>query len=422
MKKFYLIAAAAAAVLVAGCAKNEVIQTQGPGDAVSFGVYIPKTVTKAGTAGEMTTTTLQTTGFGVFASATTGVYAGAGTMNFMYNQLVSYSTSTWGYTPVKYWPNQIQSGNTDSQPATAFAADYVSFFAYAPYVADPSSDATYGITAFTANSATGDPKVTYKVSDDLTKSVDLLWGVYKNTSDVDANGEWTTVASTTNTLYAGKAYKDLQKPALNTPIHFYFYHALSQLRLTAQAAYNQVAAGGTAKDGVKITISKVQVTVPGMYTQADLNLNNTTKRTPLWVNESGSSDLVLTVEGENLNAAIKDGGAKLASSQPDGVVGGSATNVITGGKYFTIIPKSGSVNVTVKIWYYVTTDDNKLALGYSRVENVIEKSLTFASGFAGNTRNTINMILGIGEVKLEATVEDWTESEEKDINLPINNN
>lgn len=420
MKKLFLFAALAATVF-ASCGKNEVFEKKTEkGTPVSFGVYIPQT--KAGTVGEMTNTKLQETGFGVFAAATTGAYAGSGTMNYMYNQLVSYSTS-WSYTPVKYWPNQIQAGNTDSQPATAFAADYVSFFAYAPYIADPTSgDTSYGITAFTANDDTGDPKVTYKVSNDLAKSVDLMWGVYKNTVTPDTDGSWTTVAGTTNTLYEGKAYKDLQKPALNTPIHFYFYHALSQLRLTAQAAYNQIGVGGTAKDGVKITISKVQVTVPGMYTQADLNLNNTTKRTPLWENTSGNSELVLTVTGDNLNSVIKDGGAVAASSQPTGVIGASATDVITSGKYFTIIPKSGSVDVTVKIWYYVTTDDAKLELGYSRIENVIQKSVTFTTGFAGNTKNTINMILGIGEVTLEASVEDWTTSDNKEINLPVNNN
>jgi len=127
------------------------------------------------------------------------------------------------------------------------------------------------------------------------------------------------VAGTYNTPTNGFPYLNLQKPAIGTSIHFYFKHALSQINLQAVAAYNQVAAGGTAKDGVKITIEKVELTVPGMTTTATLNLNNTTANTPLWEGATGTTDLALTVSGDNLNAALKDAGAVTAASQPAGV-------------------------------------------------------------------------------------------------------
>ena len=405
--------AAVAALVLSACAKIETIETN---EAITFGAYSGNAVTKAGTAGEMTTTSLQTAGFGVFAYQTTGNYSASATPNFMYNTKVS--TSSWTYSPIKYWPNQIQAGNTDSQPATAYQADKVSFFAYAPHVAAtastgvPTGDVTSGITALTSNATAGDPKVTYKVTNDLDNQVDLLWAV----SRADT---WTNVAGGDNTPTDGLPYLNLQKPAIGTAIHFYFKHALAQLKLQAVAAYNQVAAGGTAQNGVKITISEVVLTVPGMTQTATLNLNNTAADTALWENASGSTDLTLTVSGDNLNAALKDGGAVTAATQPAGVTG-TATDVIVSGKYYTLIPKATSTTVNVKVTYYVTTDDAVLVGGFSRVENVISKDVTFTSGFAAGTKNTIKMTLGISEVKFEAEVEDWADGTTQTVDLPIN--
>ncbi len=404
--------AAVAALVFSACAKIETIETD---EAITFGAYAGNSLTKAGAYGEETTTSLQTNGFGVFAYQTTGDYSASATPNFMYNTKVS--TASWTYSPIKYWPNQIQNGNTDSQPATAYQADKVSFFAYAPHVAAtaatgvPTGDVTSGITALTTNATAGDPKVTYKVTNDLDNQVDLLWAVSKGAA-------WTNVAGTTNTPTSGKPYLNLQKPAIGTAIHFYFKHALAQLKLQAVAAYNQVEAGGTAKNGVKITIKEVVLTVPGMTQTATLNLNNTTADTALWENASGSTDLTLTVSGDNLNAALKDGGAVTAASQPAGVTG-TATDVIVSGKYYTLIPKAASTPVNVKVTYYVTTDDTDLVGGFSRVENVISKDVTFAKFDAG-TKNTIKMTLGISEVKFEAEVENWADGTTQTVDLPIN--
>ena len=135
-------------------------------------------VTRAGYKGAITTTELKevgtgkTNGFGVFAYFTgsdtynTYNYNNASTLhvaNFMYNQQVKWQTGTeyegyvngegtggsagaWTYTPIKYWPNEVQNGSVDDQnndaandPATGSSTygGNVSFFAYAPYVALP---------------------------------------------------------------------------------------------------------------------------------------------------------------------------------------------------------------------------------------------------------------------------------------------
>ena len=414
-----MILAAVAALVLSACAK---IETEKPvfDEAINFAAYTGNALTKAGAPNEMTTDSLKSAGFGVFAYQTTGTAAIA-TPNFMYNTKVS--GASWAYSPVKYWPNQIQAGNTDAQPATAYQADKVSFFAYAPYVAVTASSgavtgsADEGIIALTANSASGDPKVTYKVTDDLDKQVDLCWGVVNPSADQ----VWSTVAGTNINLAKGMPFIGLQKPAIGTAIHFYFRHALAQINLKAVAAYNQVAAGGTAQSGVKITIDTVKITIPGMTDKAVLNLNNTAANTPLWEAAAGATteNLTLVIKGDNINSDLKDGGDVDAATQPTGVTASEA-EVITSGKYFTVIPTDADKTVNVKVSYYVTTDDADLKDGYSRVQNVISKDVTFTGGFAAGTKNTIKMILGVSEVKFEAEVTDWATGSTVSVDLPKN--
>lgn len=418
MKKIFTLAAVAALVLSA-CAK---IETEKPvvDEPIAFGAYAGNALTKAGAYGEETTTTLQTNGFGVFAYQTTGAYSKTESKpNFMYNTKVS--TASWTYSPVKYWPNQIANGGTDSQnpKAQATQADMVTFFAYAPHVAATAASGAVastdeGIIALTNNETAGDPKVTYKVSANLDKQVDLLWAVSKGET-------WTNVAGGTNTPTTGFPYLNLQKPAIGTSIKFYFKHALAQIKLQAVAAYNQVDAGGTAKDDVKITIEQVKLTVPGMTDKMALNLNNTDANTPLWeaVDGSTTSNLELTVATANIVDALKYQGAKV---QENTGVTGTAADVITTGKYFTVLPKTGSTAINVEVTYYVTTPDSDLKGGYSQVKNVISHDVTFASGLVAGTKNTILMKLGVSEVKFDAVVDPWADGTDSTVDLPINNN
>ena len=407
-----MIIAATAAVVLSACAKIETpYKANELDEALAFGVYVPKT-TKAGSAGEMDNTKLQATGFGVIAYEQAGGYDASIKPNFMYNQEVTYSSSVWSYSPIKYWPNQLtNAGVTDAQSANSQDIHTVSFFAYAPYVETPGG--TEGIIAMSAKNATGDPTVTYKVSDDLDKNVDLVWGT--------SNGAtWTNVAGGDNTVAEGLPYIDLQKPTVGTKVHFKFYHALAQLNLSAVASYNQQAAGGTAKNGVKITIKEVKLTVEDQLDEAVLNLNNTTAKQPKWdVTGATAADLVLTVDGDKLHTDVKDAGAGLASAQPKGVIATEGP-VLATNKYFTLIPKTDATDVTVKVTYYVTTDDENLDDKYSRVENIIYKTINFPHGFAAGTKNNIKMILGISEVALEGEVVNWETGDTIEVYLPQN--
>lgn len=434
MKKFYLIAAAAAAVLAAGCAKNEVIQNQGPGDAVSFGVYVPKTVTKAGATGTITTdgtggtTSLQSTsvGFGVFATYSNGgSYSETIGPNFMYNQKVTWTAPVadpptpgkWGYTPVKYWPNEtVDDSNGAHGPA---AADKLSFFAYAPYVDDPDGD-TWGITDLTDNNVGSDPMVTYAVATDPSQAVDLIWAVAPS-----AGFSYTDVHGTTVSVTGGMPLINLTKPNITTTIPFHFRHATARLGFKIVGAIDQIAAGGELAPETKITVEQVRVVDLPVYTNGVLNLNNTATgaNKPNWVTRTGEST-TLVISGDNLNVKIKDASYPgTAFDAIEGVEPTPAKNVfVNDNTFFTLLPKDGPITARIEITYYVTTKDGNLASGYSRVQNIIYKDINFASGFQAGKAYTIKIILGLTSVKLEAEVEPWDVLSVTDVDLPINHN
>lgn len=406
MKKFFVFAAAAAAVL-ASCAKNEVIQNTNEENAVSFGVYVPQT--KAGLAGQTTDTSIKLTeanggGFGVFAYYTDGTtYGGTTTPNFMYNQGVFWNSSKWEYSPVKYWPNEFGTS------AHSAGTDYVSFFAYAPYVSAASG--SYNITAMSANTATGDPTITYVIDPTPSTAVDLCWAV--NASD-------------------GLPWKDQTKQTVSGTVPFNFKHALARFNVNVRGYFDAVRAaeGAVSTDDIdantKITVEKIEIKGT-FYPSGVLNLNNTTANKALWT-PATAAETTLTIPNTDIHSSLKatvDGETAFPS-----ITGVTKTNVnvFTGAAptkndptYYTFIPKDDNTTLNVKITYYVTTQDAKLAGGISCVKNVIDKDIDFAKFENGKNYN-LNIVLGMTTVKLEATVSSWDDPTDKDIDLPVNLN
>ena len=350
----------------------------------------------------------------------------------MYNQEVTWTPPVadpptpgkWGYTPVKYWPNEtVDDSNGAHGPA---AADKLSFFAYGPYV-NPATTGVFtpaettGITALTGNNANTDPKVTYTVAADPSEAVDLIWAVAPS-----AGFDYTDVHNAAVHVDAGMPLKNLTKPNTTTQIPFHFRHATARMGLRIVGAFDQVAAGGTLDDATKVTVQSVTLSFPA-YTSGVLNLNNTTPNTPLWESTNGDdTPTTFTVQGADLNASIKDGANEptpvVIPQTVEGVTA-SEKNLMSDDKYFfTLIPRASSTTVTITITYYVTTADAKLSGGGSRVQNVISHDLNFASGFAAGTSNNIKIILGLTSVKFVATVENWADPVVTDVDLPINHN
>lgn len=195
-----------ATLLTAGCSQNEITEVSPDAHpAIGFGVY-----TGVQTRGQdVTTTTMKEPcdannngGFGIM-----GYFTGnkdwkdaKGTVapSFMYNQLVTYDNqnAAWTYTPVKYWPNNLN--------------DKVSFFSYAPY--DPDAK-KHGIKV-SERTAVGIPEIefTLKDKDNLHKMVDLV--VAKEIDKTSTDGKIAfnfahTLSKISFKVKAGEDYADL---------------------------------------------------------------------------------------------------------------------------------------------------------------------------------------------------------------------
>lgn len=279
-KKLFLFAAAAA-VLVS-CTENDLggdtsFAKESTSDAIQFSAKTRSAgSTRAGVEGQIDTndklkgtaeikTSTTVSGFGVFAymkgtNGATDCYTystswswNTGTPNFMYNQKVDWNTTAgaWGYSPLKYWPNDFAAGNVDnSQPATeankaqgSVAAGKLSFFAYAPYVSasDISSASTEGIIGLTANSATTEPKVTFRFKHSGTygtnavydistsNNVDLLWGTRTTASYDNADGGTNATTSKYQDTEGNYYNTDLTKQKTAETVDFKFKHALAKI-------------------------------------------------------------------------------------------------------------------------------------------------------------------------------------------------
>lgn len=307
MKKSLFFAAAASALMLTACSsENDVVQNapqtqETVAQGVGFDVYTQNAtnVTRSGRTNAMNNATLQTTGFGVFAYQDEGtlenLYSTTTSVpNFMWNQHVNYIANAWGYTPLKYWPNETANDTQSSPAGMPNVTDknqykLLSFFAYAPWVKGTgntgavesvySYEATTanGIKALTTNVATGDPKITYKVATDPSQSVDLLWGV------APVGGiSYTATDGKTVSIKEGMPLIDLKKPAVNTSMKFLFQHALARLGVKVVLAADQVSAGGTFDvANNKVTIEEIEIT--GKFgTEGTLNLNNDARNKANW--------------------------------------------------------------------------------------------------------------------------------------------
>lgn len=420
MKRFrFPILAASALMMLAACTStdesvNDELKNAEP-QPVTFGTYVNQSVTRAGTAGDITTTAVLGTagGFGVFGYYSDNVeYSGNLVPNFMYNQQVTYSASAWTYTPIKYWPNEFGSS------AASEGIDKLSFFAYAPFVAvTPSTgyatgSTTDNITQLTRNTATGDPMVKYIVNTSGA-GVDLLWGV--NSSGLPYLNQSRTAGTTSD-----------------DKITFTFKHALAKLTAT-------IATDNSIDANSKVYVRSITIT--GFAAKGMLNLNNITANTPLWLSYDGADP---TFEGLTFNDGRKDGREGMADGaqaneknqllnstiiQTNTATGGvtnSAANLFSTTDLY-VIPSGGTENVDVTIVYDVETTDANLSTKLSdgstagsSIENRITKTAVFgaSTGFVAGNAYTINITLGMKQVQLNATVETWGTGSSGTVKLP----
>ena len=240
MKKVLFFAAAA--IMMVGCSKDQVVSEMPQDNAINFGMYFGRDAQSR--AAIMNTADLEAQSFGVFAYYTDNSnYAeGTSTPNFMFDQKVTYSAGKWTYSPLKYWPNE--------------ASDKLSFFAYAPHTSD--SDPSIVLDGFT-NTTTSAPFLKYTLAANLADHVDLLW------------------ADRTN-------LKNLTKQTISGDVHFVFKHALSRIGFKAVAVIDEINPDNTGDvddtdhatevaPGTTITIDEIVLT-GGFHTGGTLSLED----------------------------------------------------------------------------------------------------------------------------------------------------
>ena len=489
MKKTKYFIFAAAAALFAACSSDDGLAPEKQPTAqtgqvpVAFSAYVNRGTTRAGAQGELVTTAmtgkvdLATNGFGVFAYYTDNQpYGAMSTPDFTYNQFVSGTTTTgdnptttWTYTPIKYWPNEY------GDDAQSFGQDRLTFFAYAPYVkVTPATGrlntgtaavdaAKSGIVGLTSNAATGDPYVKYYVDFNPAKSVDLCWGVA-------AEAYNSSVEGSLNGIGAGAPYIDVLKPQAGTAgnIKFAFKHALASLNVQIDADVNKKTHDETNDVDKNTKIWVRSVTFEGFAEKGSLNLNSTwssTATTPQWYELTSTNTLIgvgstticdgridgkegqTTATANNeitgLNTKLTQGGAYNWSDENGLVVSNdyvgvqkAAVNLFNSTTETTpvfVIPNGQPLKVTIV--YDVETYDTNLA-GYlsdgktkgKSVENKITKEIKTtgdsptAITMAAGKKYTIKLHLGMTSVEFEATVDDWGDtSTGGEAWLPVNN-
>ena len=190
MKKSMILAAIAATVLFASCAKNiDLAPTAETQHAIGFSNYTPRMLTKAGDTYVSGTSLVANQKFAVYAWSTTYgnfMTANPGSPTFMNPAVVTWvDNNNEGannpYSPLRYWP----AGTTP---------DNLSFAAYYPYggagITAPSFDAnTVGVYNFAAQS-TSAAMVDFCVADVVNDQV------YGNTNATTSEGNKGTVAFT----------------------------------------------------------------------------------------------------------------------------------------------------------------------------------------------------------------------------------
>lgn len=419
-KRFLGWVAMATMMLSTSCSSDEVVNDYSPKNAIQFGTYVGRDAESRGHVSSISK--LASEGFGVFAYYTAESTFDEKTdakPNFMYNQQVKSTTSNatekdlgegkkgwsgeWTYSPVKYWPNNVN--------------DKVSFFAYAPYD-NKSSESNFTLPT---SEDKGAPSLTFKVkSEDVELHQDLLYA---------------------------EPVKDKSKNSSNPvnvtdKITFDFKHALARIGFKAEVMVDEVNDDATGTDDdytstlncnlddyTTITIKKVQL-IGKFYQEGKMALTNGE-----WSEQTFSTEEngVVTFElKEAENSSASDFATRTEPNYNANIFKKDdiAIRPLNNDKnYIMIIPQNfsstatdGSNKVKIYVEYEVFTDANKDGKEDANDSKILNKitSDEFEINFQQGNAYSLNLHIGMTSVKFSATVTDWNEVTDKVVNVPIN--
>ncbi len=426
MKKILFFAAAAVAMLT-GCSQSDdlvtapTVQQNTEDNAIQFGTYMGKIATtravvnKTYTAGPIETSTLPTARFGVFAYLTQSDYSNTAPTtslapNFMYNQEIQYDdaigTGAWTYSPVKYWPNGTDAGNTSGNPSNTAADNTsgtgnqfgkkLSFFAFAPFmttatfgtagtgtagtnyptaigentnyktVASPDN----GIVAMTTNTFTGNVWVKYLLKQaDEDKAVDLLWGTNGKTTYNEADNSDPTLAD------LGEGYNmNLTKQANNEKVKFLFKHALAKIQ-------------GGEKSGTDANLDAAS-TKYGISVKLDVDGNDGDGQNAFLGSAFDATKTLVTVKSVKIQdrATAKTAGYTTATETTNDLWKDGWFNIETGTWDYTGAQQNATLNITIQNdkTQDVTNSGSSYTLNPLIRENTASPAVKNATGVAWN--------------------------------------
>ena len=385
-------------------------------DYIRFGAQVVEPVTRAAAQKpgiidfeKLTTTSFGVYGYGPMAAA----YTDGLTPDLFDNQEVKYvvtdkSTSTvlavpgsWSYA----WDGSKEVvAQLKPWPKTNASANKHTFFAYAPYMAE--GGVAPGITSV-SSSVAGDPQIGYRVSTVPSTSVDLLWGVQSET---------------------GLPWKNVTRAKKSaSAVLFTMRHALCAVSYQAQVMVNKdneltdlgdVSSTAAIGTDCRVTIDSVTLQPKSggqdFYASGTLNLNNTTKNTPLWTPGDRSIDK-LVLDGTEIDAKVRDPDPAdgnnilfMATTSVPGITeSANSQAVIANNNVFMLLPDDVAQTYELEVPYYVTY---RLKAGtYSRRRYVGKVTIPDLKLKAG-TLYRFNMVFGLTTFKLTVTAEDWTET------------
>ena len=391
MKQNYFMGLIAyAALTMTGCSNDEINapqQSQG-NNAIEFSTYLGRNA--QGSRGtETSTTSIQTSGFGVLAyyTDTANFSADTNKPNFMWNQKVTHNGANWEYTPIKYWPTKV--------------GDKVSFFAYAPYVENGKNT----VIELSGKSATGTPTATITLPDDPSETIDFVAAVQMNkTHDKGTNVSFTLKHEMTRVKVQAKLDKSVYS---DTDDKHKTFVVIKNVTFNDKGQfYKSGKYTFSIKDGERGTW-----TTTANASTYTLDLNGVLNKTKITANDA---------KGETVSGNYKTGVDGIKLTKKD-----KPEDLFKTNEYLYLIPVSADNGdgltdgkATATIEYDIVTEDSKLAAGYSctsATKTVLLPKGTLKQGISYNYIFTIKL----DEIVLNAEVKDWDKAaSDNGINVP----
>lgn len=311
MKTKSLLLVATAAMTMASCSQNEIVETNPDTNrAIGFGVY-----TGTQTKGLVTDNSLTDgatanglkvagKGFGILAYQTDGNYSTSGAKGlFMDNVQAKWNptggsgSGGWEYSPTKFWPTN--------------GSDKISFFAYAPFNAGATTGTPTGTNKIKVTGATGseDPLLEFTLQDNQKDMVDLVVSGVKDQQSTTAGGKVT----------------------------FAFKHALTRVAMHAKTSVATNAETKVYITGIKLKHTKK------LAQKATFDMNDATWELP--ATTPGNDYLAAEYA---IAATSADGVLKLADpawksyTTPAVEINSIAVNLFTDDQYLFFIPIDGT--------------------------------------------------------------------------------